>query len=124
MFLDSKDVIRDFELKNKDIKHKTSNPEIRYINPQRIVGINNSHTYKEMMTGSKMRKLRKSVELNGWTDEEPYGINLLEFPNGDIVVRGSGNHRAVLSKLLGLQKIKANVAVYIMVKYEKGVIDE
>jgi len=97
-FKNSKDVIDLFESQHAELQFHTSNPEIRFINPQKIIGIRNSQTLEELMNGYKMELLKKSVDEHGWTNEEPHGINLLELPNGDLVVRNSGNRRAVLAK--------------------------
>ena len=45
-----------------------------------------------------MKRLKESVELNGWVDANIMSFCLLEFPNGDLAVNGAGNHRAVLSE--------------------------
>lgn len=56
-----------------------------------------------------MGVLRKSVEENGWTNENPETLCLLEMPNNDLLVNGMGNHRAVLAKELSINAIMASV---------------
>ncbi len=59
-----------------------------------------------------MQRLKQNIDLFGGWDMCPIKastLDILKFPNGDLVVNGSGNHRAVLAKELGLKSILANV---------------
>lgn len=56
-----------------------------------------------------MEKLKKSYASEGWKDKTPQTLDLLEFPDGSIVVNGNGNHRAVFAKEKSLSSIKANL---------------
>ncbi|MEA3318417.1 MAG: hypothetical protein U9Q88_00215 [Bacillota bacterium] len=104
-------VIENFVKKYEDKKVTTLDEVIKLIDPQRIIAINETYDYPEILNDYKMNKLKKSVEENGWTNEAPSTIRLLELPNGDLLVAGCGNHRAVLSKELSIPVIKAAVAV-------------
>ncbi|MGG4467385.1 hypothetical protein ABER68_05005 [Paenibacillus alvei] len=87
------------------------------VDPERIIAL--SLDEEDIKDDHRMKKLKASVKTNGWTNEAPQGFSLLQFPNGDLVVNGGGNHRAYLSKKLKgkgkLQYVKANVlkVVYI-----------
>ncbi|MGG3943362.1 hypothetical protein ABEV54_18205 [Peribacillus psychrosaccharolyticus] len=105
----SEDLIEDFQNKNKGRCITTSVSKIETIYPQRIIGINENYDYPDILDDYKMQKLKKSVKEKGWTNEGLMGFDLLKFPNGDMVVNGAGNHRAVLSKELSIVEIKANV---------------
>ncbi|WP_312908004.1 hypothetical protein [Tissierella praeacuta] len=109
----SEDVIKEFKDKNSDRFVDTLAPEIIDINPQNIIAINRTYKYPEILNDYKMQILKKSVCEKGWTNEKPHGFCLLMFPNGDLVVAGAGNHRAVLSRELSISSVKASVAKVI-----------
>jgi hypothetical protein len=98
------------QAKDKDVIIETLSEVIKEVDPQKIVAINETYDYPSILNDFKMERLKKSVKGNGWTDEDPSTISLLELPNGDLLVAGQGNHRAVLSKELSIAKIKAAVA--------------
>ncbi|MEI2358944.1 hypothetical protein [Mesobacillus zeae] len=102
-------VIKKFQKKHKDKNVVTLDDVIKEVDPQRIIAINETYDYPSILNDYKMNKLKKSVEENGWTNENPSTIYLFELPNGDLLVAGCGNHRAVLSKELSIPSIKATV---------------
>lgn len=106
----SEEVIRKFKENNKDRIVKTAEPILTEIDPQKIIAINSNYKYPEILTDYKMKELKKSVELKGWVNKNTMSFCLLEFPNGDLIVNGAGNHRAVLSKVLSIPSVKAMVA--------------
>ena len=112
-FKRTEDVIREFQLKNKNTAFTTTDPEFMYINPQRIIAINENFNYEEIMQDYKMGILKSSFKKKGWDNDDITSIlsfTLLMLPNGDLLANGNGNHRAVLSKELGLTSVKAYVA--------------
>lgn len=113
-FEKTSNIINKFIKENKNRVCITENPIAMIIDPQKIIAINDSYDYPEILEDYKMIQLRDSVEKNGWHDDNYLGICLLQLPNGDLLVNGCGNHRAVLSKVLEIPNIKASVAI---VKY-------
>ncbi|MGE5705056.1 MAG: hypothetical protein ACM32O_21210 [Clostridia bacterium] len=77
------------------------------IDPRKIIALDLD--YNDIKDDYKMKELKESVKKNGWTNQNPQTLCLLEFPNGEYVVNGGGNHRAVLSNELGLKGIQATV---------------
>ncbi|MED5101060.1 hypothetical protein P9858_13120 [Niallia circulans] len=114
----TEEVIKEFkEQARKDDKIVTTLEEkIKTINPERIIAINDVYEYPEILNDYKMKKIREKVEIDKWKDEVPQTFCLLELPNGDLLVNGNGNHRAVLTNELGIKSAKAFVAE---VKYVK-----
>jgi len=110
VFKSTEEVIKIFKVSNKNRIVKTAEPTPTEVDPQKIIAINNNYRYPEILNDYKMEKLKKLVELNGWVNKDVMGFCLLEFPNGDLVVNGAGNHRAVLSKILSIPSVKAMVA--------------
>ena len=108
-FKKTEEVIEEFKLNNMGRICETKDDEIMDINPQRIIALNDNFDYEEIIEDYKMKHLKKSVEENGWQNKNIQTFNLLMLPNGDLLVNGAGNHRAVLSKELGLTSIKASV---------------
>lgn len=110
--LSSEEVIKKFKIENKDRRVRTVDIWIQDIDPSKIIGINFPYSYPEILEDHKMKKLKMKIKTKEDWDMCPnkaMTLNILKFPNGDLVVNGSGNHRAVLSKELGMRKIKANV---------------
>jgi hypothetical protein len=107
--LKSENVIEKFKLDNSHRNVTTFEPIIRDVNPQKIIGINEVYNYPEILEDYKMKKLKDSYAKNGWKDKTPQTLDLLEFPDGSIIVNGNGNHRAVLAKVKSLSSIKANL---------------
>lgn len=108
----SEDVIKKFKLENKNRTVSTYDVWIQDIDPSKIIAINWPYTYPEILDDFKMKKLKKKIKNKEDWDMCPnkaMTLNILKFPNGDLVVNGSGNHRAVLAKELGMGKVKANV---------------
>jgi hypothetical protein len=68
---------------------------------------------EDLFNDSKMKMLKHSVETNGWHDPLPYDLNLTLMPNGKYTVCEGGNHRALLSSVLGIESIKAYVSVAV-----------
>ncbi|AIQ59676.1 hypothetical protein [Paenibacillus borealis] len=104
-------VIKKFQEKYKDKAATTLGAVLKDVDPQKIIAINESYDYPSILNDYKMGILKESVEKNGWTNERPDGIYLIELPNGDLLVGGMGNHRAVLAKELGIPSIKASVGL-------------
>lgn len=110
--LHSEDVIAGFMNRNKNSRVKTLKPKCQYVDTDKIIAINKPYEYPEILNGHKMIELKKSIKTaSDWDmdDEKASNLELLKFPNGDMVVNGNGNHRAVLAKELGIKSIKANV---------------
>lgn len=105
----SEDVIRKFKSDNSHRNVTTLEPIIRDVDPQKIIGINEVYDYPEILGDFKMERLKRSYDSIGWKDKVPQTLDLLEFPDGSIVVNGNGNHRAVLAKEESLSSIKANL---------------
>lgn len=108
----SENVIEEFKNNNITRCCKTLDAEIMDINPQKIIAINSNFSYPSILNDHKMKILKSSVITNGWIDKLPdiLGFCLLMFPNGDLIVDGAGNHRAVLSKELSIPSVKAYVS--------------
>ena len=113
MMLKTEEVIAEFknEVMTQKRNVKTIPERIMYINPERIISINDNFEYEEILKDDKMKELEKSVKQNGWTNQNPETFCLMMLPNGDLLVNGAGNHRAVLSKNLKIQKVKASVCI-------------
>lgn len=109
VFLKSENVINIFISDNSHRNITTLEPTIKNINPQKIIGLNEVYDYPEILEDFKMEKLKRSYTLNGWKDNMPQTLDLLEFPDGLFIVNGNGNHRAVFAKEVSLRSIKANV---------------
>ena len=106
----TEEVIDEFKRKNQNRSVITLDEMLMDINPQRIIAINNVYEYPEILDDYKMINLKKSVENDGWINKGIGGFSLLMLPNGDLIVNGGGNHRAVLSKELQISSVKAMVA--------------
>lgn len=102
-------VISEFQEKNADKIVTTDDEEIREVDPQQIKAINETYEYPSILDDYKMGVLKKSFEEKGWTNQNPETLCLLEMPNGDLLVNGAGNHRAVLAKEKSVKTIKASV---------------
>lgn len=107
---ETEQIIEEFNEKNKDKRVKTLDAIPMDIDPQKIIAINDNYEYPHILNDYKMQLLKESVNTNGWTNEGIGGFSLLMLPNGDLVVAGAGNHRAVLSKELSIPSVKAMVA--------------
>ncbi|HFJ9281494.1 TPA: hypothetical protein ACGW6Z_005798 [Bacillus cereus] len=115
-WLVSEEVIEEFTKNNQGREVTTDDIGVQTINPQDIIAINENYDYPDILNDYKMEKLKKSVEENEWTDEQPQGFCLLMFPDGKMVVNGAGNHRAVLAKELSIESVRATVK---KVRYKK-----
>lgn len=103
----SEEVISDFKEENSEGRFETVSIGIVEVNPQKIVALNLD--YHDIENDYKMKRLKEKVKQNGWIDVQPQDLCLLQLPNGDLLVNGGGNHRAVLSNEFGLTCIKADV---------------
>jgi hypothetical protein len=103
-------VIKKFIKENENRCTHTLDEVPMYINPQKIIAINDNYEYPEILNDYKMQELKNSVKYNGWINKNIQTFCLLMFPNGDLVVNGAGNHRGVLSKELSIPSVKAMVA--------------
>ncbi|MRS25920.1 hypothetical protein [Bacillus sp. RIT694] len=105
----SEEVIEEFSKNNQDREVTTDDIGVQSINPQDIIAINENYDYPDILSDYKMDKLKKSVEENNWTNEQPQGFCLLMLPDGKMIVNGAGNHRAVLAKELSIESVKATI---------------
>lgn len=103
-------VIKAFKSQNQGRCVETLEAIPMDVNPQNIIAIDSNYSYPEILEDYKMKKLKESVESNGWTNENIGSFSLLMFPNGDLVASGGGNHRAVLSKELSISSVRAMVS--------------
>lgn len=87
---------------------------IAWVNPRDIIGL--SLNANEIKNDDKMKRLRSSVYLKGWTNQSPVDLHLFKLPNGKYTVCSGGNHRAYLSNELKIPQIKAKVSIIIPVK--------
>ncbi|WP_368244219.1 hypothetical protein [Clostridium tertium] len=108
----TEDVLNEFCSVHKGKYFLTDDEEIMEINPQRIISINNTYAYPDILNDDKMKVLKKSYKENKWLKNYKaiLGLSLLMLPNGDLLVNGGGNHRAVLAKEEGLSHVKAFVS--------------
>lgn len=109
----TEEVIEKFRNENKERMVSTQDEIPMSINPQRIIGIRNNYTYPEILHDYRMEKLKESYNKNGWINKNIQTFSLIMFPNGDLVVDGGGNHRAVLSKELAVPSVMAMVSKVI-----------
>lgn len=105
-------ILNDF-FKDKDRKdYVTTNHKIEKINPQKIIGITPTYKYPDILNDRKTLRLKEKIEkFGGWDNDEfkARSLALIELPTGNYIVDGGGNHRAVLSKELGMTEITAFV---------------
>ena len=105
----TEEVIDEFERENQNRRVKMLDAIPMDINPQRIIAINDVYEYPEILDDYRMIRLKEAVENQGWINKSIGGFSLLMLPNGDLIVNGGGNHRAVLSKELQIPSVKAMV---------------
>ncbi|GKU24315.1 hypothetical protein [Clostridium folliculivorans] len=103
-------IISSFIKENEGRTVTTLEAIVMDIDPQKIIGINDNYEYSEIINDYKMKPLKESVTKNGWRNINIQSFCLLMFPNGDLVVTGAGNHRAVLAKELAIPSVRAMVA--------------
>lgn len=118
MVLETSEVIEAWKEENKNRKYETIERWIQDIDPSKIIAISQPYEYPEILSDYKMKNLRKKIKTAKDWDMSPkhaLSLCLLKFPNGDMVVDGAGNHRAVLAKELKVPIIKAtlNEVVYL-----------
>ncbi|WGU92064.1 hypothetical protein QJQ58_15740 [Paenibacillus dendritiformis] len=82
---------------------------VKKVNPKLIVGLS-----RELDDG-RVSSLRKSIESSGWKDIHPSSMHMVKLPTGEYLVCNGGNHRAFLSRELGIQEIKAQVSTFLNV---------
>lgn len=107
----TEDLIKEFKENNKGRIITNCREEVIEIDPQRIIGINNTYEYPDILNDFKMKRLEESYGKSGWLNNHKsiVGFSLLMLPNGDLLVDGAGNHRAVFAKEKGLKSVKAIV---------------
>lgn len=93
----------------KNGKYISVDAGVRSIDPSRIIAL--SLPYEDIVTDHKMNNLRNSVDQYGWENRNPRSISLMRLPNGDYIVDGGGNHRAVVTNEKGIKQIQASVTV-------------
>lgn len=73
--------------------------KIMEVNPQRLIALEDNFSYPEILEDRDSKRLMESIRIKGWIDKLPdiLGFNILQLPNGDLIVDGSGNHRAAVS---------------------------
>jgi len=105
------EMIKEFNEENSNGSFQTFEVGIIDIDPSNIVALD--FPVEDVINDQKMQRLKTSVDSNGWTNENPGGFSILQFPNGDLAVNGGGNHRGYLSKSLKekgeLEFVKASV---------------
>lgn len=82
---------------------------IQKVNPNSIVGLS-----RELDEG-RVSSLRKTIESSGWKDIHPNSIHLVKLSTDEYLVCNGGNHRAFLSRELGVPEIKAQVSTFLNV---------
>lgn len=121
MWKNTSDETEKFKKENKHRICTTMDPVIKAIDPQKIMAISGSYTYPEILNDYKMKKLIESVDEKGWEEKlnKVRDFDLLELPNGDLLVNGNGNHRAVLAKERKIPEVRANVQTVVYDDFEK-----
>jgi len=97
----------------------TTEHRIKKISPQKIIGITPTYRYPDILNDRRTQKLKTNIQrFGGWDNDEfkARSLRLIELPNGNYVVDGGGNHRAVFSKELGMTEITAFVRKLIVKK--------
>ncbi|MGN7170839.1 hypothetical protein ACTHSJ_33765 [Paenibacillus cellulositrophicus] len=84
---------------------------IRTVRTVDIIGL--SLRPEDIANDNKMKRLRRSVEINGWKDYFPGDLHLYLTPEGKYTVCTGGNHRPYLADELGIPAIEADVDVII-----------
>ncbi|KGP77418.1 MULTISPECIES: hypothetical protein [Paenibacillus] len=81
---------------------------MRTIDPKSIIALS------RIPVESKLVSLRNKVNKHGWKDPTPQGLHLVLLPDTEHhVVCSGGNHRAVISNELKIEKIQASVSAYL-----------
>ncbi|MDN8593076.1 hypothetical protein Q0V21_30575 [Paenibacillus sp. 11B] len=81
---------------------------IRTIDPKSIIALS------RIPVESQLASLRNKVHKHGWKDPTPRGLHLVLLPDtAHHVVCSGGNHRAVISNELKIEKIQASVSAYL-----------
>lgn len=119
----TEDLIEEFKMKNKNKEYIHLDAVEMDINPKNIIAINNTYGYPEILNDYKMKRLKTSYKENSWLDNSRsiLTFSLLMLPNGDLLVNGGGNHRAVLAKEEGLESVRALVSRVIYKDYHQEV---
>ena len=110
--LSSEEIVGNFKIENKSRIIDTFDIWIQDIDPSKIIGINFPYSYPDILEDYKMKKLKNKISSKQDWDmcaKKAMTLEILKFPNGDLIVNGNGNHRAVLAKELGMKSIKAKV---------------
>ncbi|MFF5815855.1 hypothetical protein [Lysinibacillus capsici] len=111
--LETSKVIEEWIEENKNRKCKTIDRGIKEVDPSNIIAISHPYEYPEILSDYKMQKLKKIIKTaDDWDMSFQHALSLclLKFPNGNMVVDGQGNHRAVLAKELKVPKIKVTLS--------------
>lgn len=94
-------------IENKEGKYYQIELGVQKVNPQKIVALSRT------IDDTKLERLRKNVEEEGWVDKNPAGILLWKLPNSKYVVSGEGNHRAFYCRTEGIKEIEATVSLIV-----------
>lgn len=102
-WLNSEDVLKQF----RDGNHQEILLGVRLVDPSKFIAL--SMDCDMVCNDLRMRQLKQKVDDNGWNDPNPHTLKLIQLPNGDYVVDGYGNHRALLANERQLSQIPALV---------------
>lgn len=98
----------------------------RYIKPIDIIGFSLSE--QKILDSGKLEYLKERVQQNGWQPIHVSDFELILFPNQKYSVGNGGNHRAYLSKLLGIESVLAHIEILIperkISEYTKSKIEQ
>jgi hypothetical protein len=106
-WLQFEDVMKDYP----DGTYEVCDLGIRTVNSDDIIGL--GLLPEEIANDEKMKRLRESVDKNGWKDEHPMDLHLYLTPKGKYTVCSGGNHRPYLANELKIPQIEAIVDVVI-----------
>lgn len=112
-------VIKEFieHCEKNNIVARTMEYEFMEVNPQNIVSIQGNFDYPDILEDEKSIKLIDSISKSGWINnyKNIVDFTLLMLPDGRLCCSGNGNHRAVVTKYLGLTKVRANVGKFVII---------
>lgn len=84
---------------------------IRTINPLKIVGL--SRPFDDIADDARMEHLRNQAAVHGWMDQEKDHPHICLLPDMRLVVCQNGNHRTILAREMGLQRMRVHLLVMV-----------
>ncbi|MFB5192934.1 hypothetical protein [Alicyclobacillus fastidiosus] len=84
---------------------------LRTINPLKIVGL--SRPFHDIFDDARMECLKERVALHGWIDDERDSPHICLLPDFKLVVCQNGNHRTILARELGIQRMRVDLLVMV-----------